>query len=164
MCDLKKPKANARGIIYMLDAATLSENEFLADAAAYLYNVLLHLQHRAAISKKKPNISVLVAANKTDLFTALPAGAVKEKLETEIERIRQSKRRGLLDASANPAADDEGSEVLGGDSGQGQFGFKLLEEEAGVTVDVLGGSVNTDDETNPASGVLRWEEWIASCL
>ena len=164
MCDVKKPKTNARGIIYMLDAATLSETEFLADAAAYLYDVLLHLQHRAATSSKLPNIPVLVAANKTDLFTALPADTVKEKLETEIERHRDSKRRGLLNASANAAADDDEPDVLGGDGGQGQFSFKAFEEDTNVIVDVIGGSVKTDVEASPAAGVQGWEEWIASCL
>ncbi|KAL1958097.1 hypothetical protein VTO42DRAFT_5137 [Malbranchea cinnamomea] len=168
MSDVKKPKANARGIIFMLDAATLSESDGLRDAAVYLHDVLLILQQRvykggSFVTKRVPSIPVLVAANKQDLFTALPAEAVKVKLEEEIERHRQSKRRGLLDASENPTGDEE-PEILGGDEGRRPFSFAMLQEEVGVSVDVIGGAVRTDEGADPSAGVRAWEEWIASCL
>ena len=168
MSDVKKPKSNARGIIYMLDAATLSGNEALRDAATYLHDALMVLQQRvykggSFVTRKVNHIPVLVAANKQDLFTALPAEAVKAKLEEEIERYRQSKRKGLLDASENPTGDDE-PEVLGGDEGERKFSFKMLEEEVGVSVTVLGGAVKSDEGADPSAGVRKWEEWVASCL
>jgi signal recognition particle receptor subunit beta len=167
--DPKNPKTNARGIIYMLDAANLSENDYLRDTATYLHDILLVLQQRvykggSLRNKKIPKTPVLVAANKLDLFTALPVETITEKLETEIERYRQSKRRGLLDASVNPATADEEPEILGTDEGLGRFSFKSLAEEVGVTVEVVGGAVNSEDSTNPAAGIRSWEEWIASCL
>lgn len=168
MSDVKKPRSNTPGIIYMLDAATLSENEALRDAATYLHDILMVLQQRVYqdghfVSRKVGSIPVLVAANKQDLFTALPVEAVKAKLEEEIERYRQSKRRGLLDASENPTGDD-GPDVLGGDGGEQKFSFEMLEKEIGLSVDVLGGAVKSDEGADPSAGVRRWEEWVASCL
>ena len=70
----------------MVDAADLSSsaegdsNEGLRQSAEYLHDLLLLLQTRSTKSKssKAPKeLPVLVAANKLDLFTALPAPLVK---------------------------------------------------------------------------------------
>ncbi|PGH17991.1 hypothetical protein AJ80_04612 [Polytolypa hystricis UAMH7299] len=163
----KKAKANSfRGVVFMIDAAELAEDyNSLRDAAGYLHDTLLTLQRRVyrggkRLPKKAPDTPVLVAANKQDLFAALPAGSVRERLEAEIEKIRHSKRRGLLDASVNPmGGDEEEQEMLGGDEIQA-FTFAALQEETGVKVDVVGGAVKGDG----ADGVRRWEEWVGMCL
>jgi len=102
---------------------------------------------------------VLIAANKQDLFTALPQGAVRERLEAEIERVRSSKSRGLTTVGEDVDEPQE-EEVLGGD-GEGKFSFKLLKEEFDIKVDVLGGAVKGEEA---GKGVRRWEEWIGSSL
>ncbi|KAL1993351.1 hypothetical protein VTN49DRAFT_3300 [Thermomyces lanuginosus] len=162
----RKDKANVKGIIYMVDAAALADsNDALRDAAAYLHDVLLTIQ-RAVLGRKRSAkagstaASVLVAANKQDLFTALPAGSVQAKLEAEIDRIRKSRQRGLMEAGSR---EEDEEDVLGGDDGRGTFTFALLEEEVGIRVQVLGGAVKSEGETAGA-GVRKWEEWIGSCL
>jgi len=165
----KKSKSGMRGVIFVVDAATLSEqNEALRDAASYLHDVLLILQKRA-LNNGKPSskiaaeVAVLVAANKQDLFTALPPGSVRDKLELEIDRIRKSRGKGLMDSSVNPGGSDE-EDILGGDDGHGMFSFKSLAGEVGVQVDVIGGAVKSDKEADVGAGVRRWEEWIGMCL
>jgi signal recognition particle receptor subunit beta len=162
--------ATVRGIIFMVDAASLSEgDEPLRDAAVYLHDTLMVLQERTYNSRKRfskslPSVPVLVAANKQDLFTALPPGSVRDKLETEIEKVRQSRRKGLLDASVDLATSEGEQDMLGGDEGQGKFSFKILENSTGIKVDVMGGAVKSDEDVDVGSGVRRWEEWIGSCL
>lgn len=163
-------KERIRGIIFVVDAAALTGEDALRDAATYLHDVLLLLQKRAlavfrSSAKTRAGILVLVAANKQDLFTALPPGAVRAKLEAEIENVRKSKSRSLIDASADLArADEAEEEMLGGDAGAGKFSFRRLAEELGIQVDVVGGAVKDDTDGAVGSGVRSWEEWIGMCL
>jgi signal recognition particle receptor subunit beta len=166
----KKGRSNLRGIIFVLDAALMSDSaEALRDAASYLHQVLLILQKRAlgkgtSSRKVAAEVSVLVAVNKQDLFTALPPGSVRDRLEAEIERIRKSKGKGILDADVSSGTNSEEEEMLGGDDSYGVFSFKLLEEEVGIKVDVVGGAVKGDNEADAEAGIRKWEEWIGVCL
>ncbi len=152
------------GIIYVVDAASLGSGDGgpLKDAAVYLHDVLLHLQQKKigkGSGKRKGEVSVLIAANKQDLFTALPPGAVRERLEAEIETVRQSKRKGLVDVGDRREVDDEDGMLGGG--GEDKFRFKILENEYGIKVEVIGGAVGGDEA---GKGVERWEHWIGGCL
>jgi signal recognition particle receptor subunit beta len=168
----KKEASSIRGILFFVDAASLAEEaENLRDYAGYLYDILLVLQ-KVILTKGKSSakagaiIRILVAANKQDLFTALPPGSVKQKLESEIDRIRQTRQKGLLDASAGPEHDEDEDEVLGGDGDGGAFTFQGLEDDIGVKVDVVGGFAKVENEKDDAgaTGIRKWEEWIGSCL
>lgn len=166
MSQSKDIKTRLRGVIFMVDTAALVDEATLRDTATYLHDVLLVLQKRAkngSSSKRTTEIPVLVAANKQDLFTALPPGAVREKLEAEIDRIRKSKTKALLDASADTGLEGDEEEILGNDD-QELFSFKLLEHEVGVKVEVVGGAVKGDSQEEFGSGVRRWEEWVGMCL
>ncbi|KAL2423260.1 hypothetical protein ABEF95_001179 [Exophiala dermatitidis] len=154
-----------RGVIFVVDASVLDSSDSPAsrDTAAYLHDTLLVLQKRKAANTSakaaKTDIPVLVAANKQDLFTALPPGAVKERLQTEIERVRVSRSKGLATVGQEPDVDGE-DEILGG-GGEEKFSFKLMEEEYGIRIDVVGGAVKGEEA---GKGVGRWEEWIGGCL
>ena len=126
-----------------------SGGDSLADAASYLHDLLLVLQ-------KKRNVAVLIAANKADLFTAVPAGVAKATLEHEITAVRQSRATGLLD-SATGADDAVNEDWLGEDEKNGSFTFEQL-REANVTVDVVAGNVMGAD----GPGVDGWWDWIAA--
>ncbi|GAQ06923.1 hypothetical protein ALT_4244 [Aspergillus lentulus] len=169
MATAKDKKSKLRAVIFMVDTAALTEEDTLRDTASYLHDVLLALQKRAlkkgkSSAKVASEIPVLVAANKQDLFTALPPGSVREKLETEIDRIRKSKSKGLMNASDDTATVEDEDDTLGSIDAQDTFSFKLLEDEVGVKVDVVGGAVKGDEEGNTGAGVRRWEEWIGQCL
>lgn len=168
MSSSKDLKTKIRGLLFMVDTAALVDEATLRDTASYLHDVLLVLQQRAlgkgkSSTKRDAEIPVLIAGNKQDLFTALPAGSVRERLEGEIERIRKSKSKGLMDAGGGAGEEEEEEEVLGDDDGKGVFSFKLL-EQVGIKVDVVGGAVKGDAEEEIGSGVRRWEEWIGMCL
>src|SRR5436190_8673744 len=96
MSSTKNANAAVRGVVFMVDAAVLSEGDDpLHDAAKYLHDTLMVLQERTCNSRKGfsrglSNIPVLLAVNKQDLFTALPPGSVRDRLEVEIEKVRQS--------------------------------------------------------------------------
>lgn len=150
-----------RGVVFMVDAAALSEQDVLAATAGYLYDVLLFLQrrsaeHKAGKSKEGP-VPVLVAANKMDLFTALPAALVKVHLENELARIRASKSKGLLDSGVG--VDEMGSEESDawlGEYGAEKFSFAQM-EEFGIEVEVLPGSVTAED----GAKAEKWWWWMA---
>ena len=162
--NITKPQ-NLKGIIFMVDAAdvSLAGSEGLHQAAEYLHDLLLVLQKRSTSSKisKAPNeLPVLIAANKLDLFTALPAPLVKTALETEITNIRTSRNKGLLDSGIGMNETDIGQEKEWlGDGGEGKFEFSQM-KEVNVSVSVAGGNVLGSD----GSDVAQWWNWIGSNL
>ncbi|KAF3491144.1 uncharacterized protein GIQ15_00661 [Arthroderma uncinatum] len=152
----KQAKSRVRGVIFMIDAATLLDAGQLADIARYVYDVLIILHHRTSSTRTR-RTPVLVIANKQDLFAAIPPKMVKDKLEAEIEAVRETRRKGVV----NPDADEEDeTDALG----EQPFTFQLLEDEAGVKVDFVGGSVRDDDRDDATAGVRAWEEWMGRCL
>ncbi|KAI9832636.1 MAG: hypothetical protein M1819_004221 [Sarea resinae] len=159
-----------KGIIFVVDAASLSSggssskaDEGLREAAEYLHDVLLLLQQRASSSKasRAPvEMPVLIAANKLDLFTALPAPLVKTALEAEITRVRSSRAKGLLDSGIGMGdADVEEEKEWLGDGGEGKFDFSQM-EEVNVSVQVVGGNVTGAEGPD----VANWWEWIGHHL
>lgn len=145
----------------------MAEDAGLNEAAEYLHDVLLALQKRytgATSSKGPKEIPVLIAANKLDLFTALPPHLVKISLEKAISEVRKSRAKGLKDSGvAMGAADDDDSldeekEWLG-EGGDGSFEFRQM-EEAGTSVAVRGGNLLGGE----GSDVKSWFEWIAEQL
>ncbi|KAF4555501.1 Cystathionine beta-synthase-like protein [Elsinoe fawcettii] len=129
-----------KGIIFVVDSAACSSPAGLTEAAAYLHDVLLALQKRQTSGKSSKHVTtvpVLVAANKLDLFTALPAMLVKKALEDEIGKVRESRGRSL--ASSGEGDEGEDKDWLG-EGGEGSFKFEQM-REAEIEVKVLGGAV-----------------------
>lgn len=156
------------GTIFVVDAADISADSAvadgktgLADTAGYLHDVLLALQTKQAkirSSKRKP-VQVLIAANKMDLFTALPVGLVQRALEVEIGRERESRGKGLLKGGSTDAdirGDGDGeAEPLAGVT-EGSFTFEHM-EEWGLEVTTLGGNLAGDEDLRTE----QWWDWIA---
>ncbi|KAK4661337.1 uncharacterized protein QC763_703270 [Podospora pseudopauciseta] len=151
-------KSKIKAVVFMVDAAALADGDALPSTAEYLYDVLLTLQkrfHSRNGSRAPASMPVLVAANKLDLFTALPAALVKSNLEAELGRIRAARSKGLLDSGVGQddlAAGEEG-DWLGGD-GSEKFSFAQM-MEFDVDVDVIGGNVTGD-----GPGAEKWWKWI----
>ncbi|KAI9675368.1 MAG: hypothetical protein M1817_001272 [Caeruleum heppii] len=162
---------NLKGIIFVVDAASLSagsseqSGQSLRDSAEYLHDVLLLLQRRqtrAATAKASKDIAVLIAANKSDLFTALPASMVGASLQKEISNIRDSRSRGLLDSGIGMGGDlsnagDEKDQL--GDAHEVRFEFSQM-EELNMDVQIIGGHVMGSDGANEDSDRARCYIWI----
>lgn len=112
-------------------------------------------------SKVPKEISLLIAANKMDLFTALPAALVRTTLEVEIGKVRSSRSKGLLDSGIGmgDAAEAEEKDDWVGEVGCGEFKFSQM-DEFNISVEVIGGSVIAAD----GSEVDRWWGWIEKRL
>ena len=159
---------NVVGIIFMVDSAEISNeslqstnNTQLQQTAELLYDTLFLLQTQYSSGKRAGrtrSMPFLIAANKQDLFTALPAPLVKNALEKELARIRSSRSRGLLDSGVGMNDLGEEKELLG-DSSDAAFSFSQL-EEFDVSIKILGGSVATSGQ----SDVQQWWSWIGSNL
>jgi signal recognition particle receptor subunit beta len=156
---------NLRGVIFLVDAASLSTgDESVWQTSEYLHDILLLLQKRGTGSKtsKAPKeISLLIAANKMDLFTALPAALVKTTLEAEVGKVRSSRSKGLLDSGIGmgDAAEAEERDDWVGEMGSNDFKFSQM-EEFNINVEVIGGSVIATDEPE----VERWWSWVEQRL
>jgi signal recognition particle receptor subunit beta len=108
---------------------------------------------------------VLVAANKQDVFTALPAAVVKKRLEEEIGAIRASRSKGLLDSGAkgdDAGIEEEEEEEWLGEYGSKAFGFEQV-SEFGVEVVVKGGNVIAEGGEEERR-VGDWWDWVAENL
>jgi signal recognition particle receptor subunit beta len=155
---------NLKGLVFVVDAATLSaSNEILRQTADYLHDILLLLQKRMAggkAAKALKEIPVLIAANKMDLFTALPAALVKSSLESEITKVRTSRSKGLLDSGIgmSDGVDDEKDDWLG-EMGSTDFKFAQM-EEFDVQVEVIGGNVVGSEGPT----VDKWWRWVSERL
>ena len=167
-------------VIYMLDASDLDSNsntsgggDGLRRSAEFLLDVLLALQARAAHQRggaRSAPLRLLVAANKSDLFTALPPARVRRVLETEIARLRAARARGLLDsgtagdaAGAAAAEEEEEREWLGDysdEAGNAGFEFEHM-RHVGVVVDVEAGNVLGGPH---GADVWSWWKWIGAVL
>jgi signal recognition particle receptor subunit beta len=162
---LQNPE-HVRAIVFVVDAAALSEEAGLDEAASYLHDVLLALQKRytsATTSKGPREIPVLIAANKMDLFTALPANLVKLQLQKAITAVRSRRAKALRDAGAALSGGedevDEEKEWLG-EGGEGSFEFEQM-RESGTTVEVIAGNVSAGKQVGD---VGAWWAWIAERL
>ncbi len=156
---------NLKGIIFVVDAANLSAgDEGVRQAAEYLHDILLLLQKRltsSRTSKAPKEMHVVVAANKMDLFTALPAAVVKSTLEKEINKVRSSRSKALLDSGAGTGdgMDVEESDEWLGDTGCDQFKFDQM-AECNVSVEVAGGS----SVGEKGADAQKWWSWVAERL
>lgn len=155
-----------KGLLFVVDSAAVSSAAGLTATAEYLYDVLLLLQKRhtqGKTSKDPQAVPVLVAANKQDVFTSLPAGLVKSKLEEEIAKVRKTRSKGLLDSGIGMEDDtgaDEESNWLG-EYGAQEFKFTQMAEH-GVDATILGGNVTGDG--NDKGAVDEWWAWIGENL
>lgn len=142
-----------RGVVFVLDSSLTD----VRGTAEYLYDVLLALQKaaRAARAARAGQKRLLVACNKSDVFTALPAGKIQKLLEEEITKMRVSRAKGILDVEDDGEGDVE-KEWLG-EGGEGAFEFKAM-EEVGVEVEVRGGSVERGEWKD------RLGSWVGGCL
>jgi len=159
---ITKPQ-NLKGIIFVVDAANLTAGEEgLRETSEYLHDTLLILQKRTGSTKssKTPTeIPVLVAANKLDLFTALPVALVKSTLESEITKIRSSKEKGLLSSGIGSNDDLEDSDDWLGEMGSKEFKFSQM-QEFNICVDFAAGNVMGTEGPN----VKTWWSWVGVSL
>jgi signal recognition particle receptor subunit beta len=155
-----------RNIIFVVDAADLSAATVgLREAAEFLYDVLLSVQkaYENATTSKSRELHFLIAANKMDLFTALPTEVVRKSLERELSKLRETKAKGISTVGTigkgeglGGAEDEEEDKGVLGGMGEGDFKFSSM-QEYDVHLDVVGGNVVGDE----GPGVDGWWEWIA---
>lgn len=148
------------GVIFMVDAASLTtSSEILRHTTEYLYDTLLTLKKRAELMNNKTTIPVLIAANKMDLFTALPAPLVKKTLEDEISKIQASKSKGLLGSGME--VDDEATNEKEDwlvEKGSSNFKFSQM-DEFDISVEIHGGHISGDKPS-----IDYWLVWISERL
>jgi signal recognition particle receptor subunit beta len=112
-------------------------------------------------SKALKEIPVLIAANKMDLFTALPATLIKTTLEVEIGNVRNSKSKGLLDSGIGmgDAAEAEEKDDWVGEVGSSEFKFSQM-NEFNISVEVAGGAVMGPE----GADAEKWWNWVGERL
>ncbi|EPS38340.1 hypothetical protein H072_7962 [Dactylellina haptotyla CBS 200.50] len=153
------PTASCLGIVYMLDSAAIIAQPRLTDTVEYLYELLLAVQKRYTVLSETTTtaepIPLLIACNKNDLFTALPSAKISSQLQSELGRMKETKRKGLLNAGAGENDDEDLEQVLGDDRSD-QITWEGL-REFGVDVSLQSGSIKS-------GSVGGWTSWVSECL
>ncbi|KAK6501625.1 hypothetical protein TWF481_009460 [Arthrobotrys musiformis] len=154
-----QPTESCIGVVYVIDSAVLSIQARVTETAEYLYDLLLAIQKRYATlsetSTSAESVPLLIACNKNDLFTALPSAKISNLLQAELSRMKETKRKGLLNAGAGEN-DDEDLDFVLGDAASDQITWEGL-KEFGVDVSVQSGSVK-------GGAVDGWTSWMSACL
>lgn len=148
-----------KGLIFVVDSAAISSPAGLTETATYLHDVLLLLQKQSSGSKTSrgpTGLPILIAANKADLFTALPEKLVVRNLEDEITKIRSTKAKSLLDSGIGMEGQDDEKDWLG-EGGEGSFKFDQM-RESDIEVIVAGGNVLGED--GGRAQIEQWWKWI----
>ncbi|KAF3915423.1 hypothetical protein AA313_de0209286 [Arthrobotrys entomopaga] len=147
------------GILFMLDSAVLSAQPKLTDTVEYLHEILLAIQKRYSVLSETTTsaelIPLLIACNKNDLFTALPSSKISLLLQSELGRMKETKRKGLLNAGAGEDDDEDLERVLG-DENSDLITWENL-KEFGVDISVQSGSIKS-------GSVDGWKSWLSNCL
>ncbi|KAK9473816.1 signal recognition particle receptor beta subunit-domain-containing protein [Dipodascopsis tothii] len=147
LVDVLQPAESLLGVVFVVDASAMARPEAAHAAAQYLYDIL------ALTERRRGGASVLVAANKAELFTAVPAKRLRSLLEDEITKIARTKARavsGVERSALGAAADDDDAPALWAGAPGAPFRFEVLESE----VTALSGSV----ETGKIEPWVRWME------
>lgn len=135
------------GVLFVVDASAMSKPEKLREAAEYLYDIL------RITERVRGGTDILIAANKSELFTAVPAKRLRSLLETEFQKIRESRARTVGKVGSDEKDDDDYEDNAGSWLGlkDGKpFRFEDLESD----VIVVDGSV----ESGKTSGWVNWME------
>ena len=131
-------------VVFVLDSSSIFKN---ASAVAKQFHDLLQL----LVHRQSNEIHILVACNKSDSFTTMPAKSIQDKLTTELASLATDSSAQLRTVAASD--DDEASNELLGFTSTDKFTFEKLEQYKGIAVTFLSGSAlkgKTED----------WGEWI----
>ncbi|KAK9466631.1 signal recognition particle receptor beta subunit-domain-containing protein [Lipomyces arxii] len=127
------------GIVFVVDASAMSRPEKLREAAEYLGAIL------RKTNRRRGGADILVAANKSELFTAVPAKRLKTLMENELDKLAKSKANSVMGVDADTGVDDDEYMQLQ----IGEFKFEACESE----VTFLDGSIETGK-------IESWLEWM----
>lgn len=161
------PSAKLKAVVFVVDSAAMGDDTIntsgsvsvTTKTAEYLYDILTALQRRMSKASKTPSsVSVLIAANKQDLFTALPADVVKVKLERELSRIRMSRSKGMLESGVGTDDFDDNQDAWLGSYGTEKFTFDQL-REFDIDIDIIEGNAVGAIQAS-GSGVEKWWKWM----
>ncbi|KAG5519123.1 hypothetical protein PMAC_002211 [Pneumocystis sp. 'macacae'] len=128
-----------QSVIFMLDSSIIIKN--VHHVSQLLYLLLKDLR----VKKIK---SLLIAANKDDLFTSLSASKISSILEENLEEISFSRSKGIAEIDEK---DDDDDWLINAE------GKVQLDDIRGLDVVVLNGSVENDRFSS-------WTEWMFRSL
>lgn len=140
--------SNIKGILFVLDAA--SGPKGIEQAAQYLFKVLLRSEHRMG------GIDIMIACNKADLFSMVPAVKLRKTLEKELTFIR--------DAHSQGVGSVKNEDTLGGRAGdvgdQEEEDGSWLGRGGAIDFSELDGEVAIADGSVKTNNVEPWKRWM----
>ena len=138
-----RPKATGL-VVFVLDSSSIFKN---ASAVAKQFHDLLQL----LVHQQSNEIHILVACNKSDSFTTMPAKSIQVKLAAELASLATDSSTQLRTMAAGD--DDEVSNEFLGFTSTDKFTFEKLDQYKGINVTFLCGSA--------LKGKIQdWEDWI----
>ncbi|QLQ81020.1 hypothetical protein HG537_0E03750 [Torulaspora globosa] len=141
LLDEIKDSINIKGLVFVIDATV--DPKQLTKTAEFLFHILQLTERR------KDGVDILLACNKSEMFTARPPLKIREVLEQEIEKIIIRKQKSLETVThSNKNHELEQEDTVDFETGN-NFSFNILEGN----VDAFEGSVLKKD-------IDKWECWM----
>lgn len=142
LSDYLKTRAKfVKGLIFMVDSTV--DPKKLTTTAEFLVDILSITE-----SSCENGIDILIACNKSELFTARPPSKIKDALESEIQKVIERRKKSLNEVERKINEEDYAENTL--DVLQSTDGFKFANLEASVVA--FEGSINKEKFPNGANG------------
>ncbi|SCU86664.1 LAMI_0D03092g1_1 [Lachancea mirantina] len=144
-----KESSTIKGLVFVVDSTV--DPQKLTDTAEFLHDIL-------AITERVPNgVDVLIACNKSELFTARPARKIREVLEREIAKVIERRAKSLSSVQKGEA----GAETDDTNDGFNSHG-PLLEYNStkGFKFEFLEGNVDAVSGSVQKQNIDKWECWV----
>ncbi|CCC70722.1 hypothetical protein NCAS_0F02380 [Naumovozyma castellii] len=153
--DQLKNLKKVSGVVFVVDS-TVDPKE-LTKTAEFLLDVILVTE-----SRKEDEIDILIACNKSELFSSRPPLKIKEALEREIDKIIVRKKKSLSDVKGKASSNDDDDEEMMNDNDNGAS-LEILNELGSTKAfkfSLLDGSVEAISGSVSKKNIDGWNQWI----
>lgn len=151
LLDEIRNSVNIKGLVFVIDSTV--DPKQLTKTAEFLFQILQLTERR------KDGVDILLACNKSEMFTARPALKIRDVLEKEIEKIIIRKQKSL-EAVTGPIGGHQQLNRKHGDDEIEHEDAMDFETGNGFSFDVLEGNVDAFEGSVFKKDTEKWECWI----
>lgn len=139
---LKTRAKFVKGLIFMIDSTTDPRN--LTSTAEFLVDILSITE-----TSCENGVDILIACNKSELFTARPSSKIRDVLESEIQKVIGRRKKSLNEVKRRVNEEQDAENVLDVLQSSHEFKFARLE-----------GSVVAFEGSVSKKNISKWRQWI----
>lgn len=151
LLDEIRTSVNIKGLIFVIDATV--DPKQLTKTAEFLFQIL------QLTERQKNGVDILLACNKSEMFTARPSLKIRDVLEREIEKIIVRKQKSLDTVTGPIGGHAQSNKNLGDDEVDSEDAVDF-ETGSGFSFDVLEGNLDAFEGSVLKRDIEKWECWI----